>query len=177
MSTITAREYLARAGTRFNNADARLIGPELEKLRRRERISPYDVVSAARDRGNPLHTYFEWDNLVAAQEHRLAQAREMIGAIEIRVEGKARPEPLAPASVQVCVTAPVPEEAPRRRGRPPGQRSVPVLTERDEEADDLAEALCKLRQWRTRYAGLAAAFPEVAAVLAAIDALETAHVP
>lgn len=41
-------------------------------------VTPSKVVEAARDVMSPLHAEFEWDDSVAAHEHRLATARELI---------------------------------------------------------------------------------------------------
>lgn len=44
------------------------------------------VVESARDPASPLHDRFEWDDGLAAEEHRKAQARALIRSIKIRVE-------------------------------------------------------------------------------------------
>lgn len=41
------------------------------------------VVDAARDPRSSLHSYFEWDDGKAAEQHRLAQARALIRTIEV----------------------------------------------------------------------------------------------
>jgi hypothetical protein len=47
-------------------------------------VSPETIVDTAKDRKSPLHQVFEWDDNVAAQEHRLHQARQLIRTIVVR---------------------------------------------------------------------------------------------
>ena len=49
------------------------------------RLTPMEVVDAARDRGSVLHSYFTWDDAAAAQEHRIEQARQLIRGIQVVV--------------------------------------------------------------------------------------------
>lgn len=41
-------------------------------------LRPIDVVDAARPAGSVLHSQFEWDDSVAAEQYRLEQARKVI---------------------------------------------------------------------------------------------------
>lgn len=56
---------------------------ELQRLARRSRdpLPPSTVVDAARPKSSPLHDYFEWDDTIAAEQHRLSQARSLIAAV------------------------------------------------------------------------------------------------
>ncbi len=45
------------------------------------RIMPEDVVAAARSTRSPLHSHFEWDDTVAAQQYRLEQARYLLRVV------------------------------------------------------------------------------------------------
>jgi hypothetical protein len=53
---------------------------ELEQLTKRHKgiLRPYDIVEFAADPSTALHAKFEWDDEVAAHEHRLTQARHLI---------------------------------------------------------------------------------------------------
>lgn len=46
-------------------------------------LIPEQIVEAARDPASPLHEEFEWDDSVAAQQHRLNQARTLIRSIRV----------------------------------------------------------------------------------------------
>ena len=49
------------------------------------RLNPADVIEAAKDAGSPLHSWFEWDDTVAASKYRLDQARALIRSVKIEV--------------------------------------------------------------------------------------------
>lgn len=60
---------------------------ELEALyARNQRLTPADVVEAARPVGAPLHDRFEWDDEIAGEAYRLDQARSLIRRVRIRIE-------------------------------------------------------------------------------------------
>lgn len=44
-------------------------------------LQPETVVEAARPTSSPLHSRFEWDNSVAAQQYRIWQARKLIKVV------------------------------------------------------------------------------------------------
>jgi len=53
---------------------------ELERLYEANggRLTPAIVLDAAREPASPLHSSFEWDDLVAGEHHRHQQARDLI---------------------------------------------------------------------------------------------------
>jgi len=51
------------------------------KLKRE--VNPKDVLKDAADRKSPYHSFFEWNDTKAAYEHRLWQARQLLGRIKI----------------------------------------------------------------------------------------------
>jgi hypothetical protein len=64
---------------------AEIVGPELERIWKKngkQLIAP-DVVDEARPKTAVLHPCFEWDNKVAAEAHRLSQARLLIRTVRI----------------------------------------------------------------------------------------------
>lgn len=79
------KEYFSNQYARFNDEDAMVIGPELERLSREGKDSPEDVIEAARSKRNPLNGYFEWDDSKAAEKYRISQANYMIRHIEIEI--------------------------------------------------------------------------------------------
>lgn len=83
MTSITIKEYIAD-GFGFNNKDAAIIGPVLHSLSQEGGVTARDVLDAARSTNSPLHSYFEWNDRVAADEWRLIQARGMMRAIRVR---------------------------------------------------------------------------------------------
>lgn len=60
---------------------------ELHRLYERDgKLTAESTVSEASDPISPLHQYFEWDDLQAAHEHRLSQARYLIRRFEIVID-------------------------------------------------------------------------------------------
>lgn len=49
------------------------------------RFAPNDVVEAARDEDSPLHAFFEWDDSLAAEAHRVEQARRLIRSVRVEI--------------------------------------------------------------------------------------------
>lgn len=70
------------------------IQAELERIADGGRLTASGVVRRARQKSSPLHEYFEWDDSVAAHQHRLWQARQLIKRITIVREEGAPAEPM-----------------------------------------------------------------------------------
>lgn len=87
MATKEKKTYTARPNSPFPKSAASAIGRRLETIRKQhgDVLKPEHVVADAKAEASPLHAYFEWDNSKAAHEHRLAQARRIIGAVEVIV--------------------------------------------------------------------------------------------
>lgn len=58
----------------------------INKLEKAGRLTPAEVVDAARNPKSPLHAYFEWDNDRAADAYRLGQARQLIRSVKITID-------------------------------------------------------------------------------------------
>lgn len=84
MTSITIKEYIAERGSIYSNKDAAMIGPVLRSLSEQGGVTARDVLDTARSKNSPLHSYFLWDDKVAADEFRLEQARRMMRSIRIR---------------------------------------------------------------------------------------------
>lgn len=69
-------------------ADAETIGQTLARIAAENdgELRPQHVVEAARDKRNPLHKHFEWDDKKAADAYRLDQARAIIRIVRTQVE-------------------------------------------------------------------------------------------
>lgn len=84
MISITIKEYIAVEGSLYSNKDAMEIGPVLDELSKQAAVTARDVVDAARSAQSPLHEFFEWDDKIAADLHRLTVARTMLRSIKIK---------------------------------------------------------------------------------------------
>lgn len=77
----TTTSYRFKPWSRLTG-DAQKVGEELEAMRQETgTLSPAQIVEAARPKKSLLHGYFEWDNTVAAQKHREAQAAHLLRSI------------------------------------------------------------------------------------------------
>ena len=57
-------------------------------------ITAEAVVQQARDANSALHEHFEWDDTLAAEAHRLAQARVLIASVRVRIAEAPTREPI-----------------------------------------------------------------------------------
>ena len=56
---------------------------EIEKIKSKKPLTAENVLEEARNKKNPLHDYFEWDNSEAGEKWRLHQARLLINVVMI----------------------------------------------------------------------------------------------
>ena len=72
---------------------AQTAGEELQRIQQEHgEITPPLVVDEARPTESPIHEVFEWDDYLAAEQHRQHQARTLIKSIEvIKPEGDTEP--------------------------------------------------------------------------------------
>lgn len=79
--------YQWRTEYRGKRGDVNLLGKELEEIEQEKgSISANEVLERARNENSALHEYFEWDNTVAAEQHRLSQARYLIRMVVVKIE-------------------------------------------------------------------------------------------
>ena len=74
----------------FNNLEknfAKYRG-ELDRLEKKYngRLNPHDIVREASNVSNPLHTFFDWNDMTASEKWRVHQARLLLNSIKIRVQ-------------------------------------------------------------------------------------------
>lgn len=65
---------------------ANIVVNELDKIG--SDVTPIKVVEVARNSSNVLHTLFEWNDTIAAENYRVIQARRVINSIIIKTEVK-----------------------------------------------------------------------------------------
>lgn len=127
---------------------------ELEQVRQGNGgiLRPTDVVEFARDADTALHTRFEWDDTKAAEQHRLAQARQIIRCVVTVTEKNAPP-------VRAYVSL-----LPDRDDGNSYRAVTDVLRDPDLQARMVEEALRSADLWRERYERLNALRPIVDAI-------------
>ncbi len=83
-----------RPGHSVSKVNPQAVGEELERIRaERGQLLASSVVEEAQNPESPLHEAFTWDDSLAAQQHRLAQARKLIVSIRILNSPTAKPVP------------------------------------------------------------------------------------
>lgn len=148
--------YAWRPGSRVS-LDAEKAGRELENIRTTNggELTPPDVLERARSANSSLHTHFEWDDSVAAEQHRLTQAGELIRSITVDVS-RSNVEPAKHVRAFVSVE--------RETGRS-YTSTLHAMGDRELRRQVLEAAWRELLAVRQKYAGL----EELARVFAAID--------
>lgn len=84
-----------RPGAGAGGVPADQVVRELERIRKERReLTASAVVEESRPRDAVLHSAFEWDDRLAAEAHRLNQARHLIKATVQVLEDEAKPVPV-----------------------------------------------------------------------------------
>jgi hypothetical protein len=156
-----AVRYGWRPGSRVK-IDADKAGREMEDVRRQNggALTPAALLERARSSNAATHDHFEWDDAVAAEEHRLAQASELIRFITVDVSRSNIEEP-KPMRAFVSV---------EREGERSYTSTAHALSDQELRRQVLDRAWRDLEAWRERHAELT----EFAKVFAAIDQARTA---
>lgn len=133
--------YEWRSGARIS-IDAQRAGEAIDLLRDRTNgpLTPRMVVDAARPAASVLHPAFEWDDAVAAEQHRESQARYLLGSIVVRVQPRGVPEAKR-AFVSVELPDAVPSYEPRHR----------VLSDAELRSQVIRQGWTDLDAWVAKY--------------------------
>lgn len=126
---------------------AQVAGEELERIRvaHNGRLTQADVVAEAREKTNPLHKAFEWNDKRAANEYRLTQAAYIIRSITVATEGATGEEDGQPIRAFVNVT----------RDDDRSYTSVAhAMSDTELRAQVIARAWKELEDWKARHAEL-----------------------
>ncbi len=142
-------------GGEFRRHDANRIGAELARIRENlGRLTPADVVDAARNPKNPLHPLLPWDDSEAARIGREAIASRIVRSVHVVIER-------AQTSIETRAFV----------SRPVGNRERSYsLTESELSSEEgramlLRQAWLQLKSWRARFGEL----NELAQIFDAID--------
>lgn len=83
--------FKARTGSPFKKEEAQIIGETLDGIRKENGGSLKNevIVKEAKNKKNPLHEHFEWDDNVCGEKYRIQQARNITNHIveEVIVDG------------------------------------------------------------------------------------------
>lgn len=140
----------------WTKLDAQLIGSEIERLEaeHQHKLTPEEIVRAAKTERSPLHTIFEWDNQRAADRYRIEQARHLVSLIDVIIT--------KPDQTEGAVRAFVSVSGDDGRGY---VSTVHALSDPQLRQQVIARAWTELEAWRQRHAELI----EFGRIFSAID--------
>ena len=154
----------------ITSQDIKLAAFEALYERHGGRMSPRIILDEAASPSSPFHDEFIWDNEVAGEGYRLAQAAQLIrkwrGAI-LRIDQEKRV-----VHVEVVRRAQSPERQ-RGKGHDSYRTIEDIMADPDMREDMLRTVLKELNAYRKRYAQLY----ELAEVWAALDGVIEQHTP
>lgn len=151
--------YKFRSEARVSGVRAEVAGPALLTIRERHgTLTPGIVVQEARPPLHPLHRAFEWDNRVAAEEWRKAQARNLIKAIVVIQDDEPEATPIRlfvniaeeEGQFYETVAAAYADRDMRRRVLERAVRDLEAWQRRYDELSELAEVFEAARRVRRR---------------------------
>lgn len=144
--------YKWKSGAR-SPVSAQVAGEVCASLEESGNLTPQALVEVSRAEDAPLHNAFEWDDAIAAERYREAQAGYIIRSVEVVVTGSAEP-------VRAFVSVTESKAAP--------YTSIEhVMVCSDSRAMLLERARMELAAFKRKYQQLT----ELADVFAAIDSL------
>ena len=139
-----------------HRVNPQIAGEEMERIRVRQngRLEPPDLVRESANPDAPLHREFEWDDAVAAEAHRVEQARALIRHITVSMPRRDGSESPVRAFVSVI-----------RDSDRAFTSTAHALSDAELRKQVLDQAWRELEAWRNRHAELT----ELAEIFASID--------
>lgn len=88
-------KYTYRPGHKITKLSPQIVGETLEAIRKkRGKLETETVLQEAQPEDSPIHPAFEWNDAIAAKEHRKEQARKLIRSIQVIISEQTEPIPL-----------------------------------------------------------------------------------
>lgn len=134
--------YEAREGAPFNSEDAQEIGEFISRCKNKTTAGILDKIKE-----NPEHTiskYIEWDDTIAAENHRLQTVRNIVNHIEVtivKLDGK-------PKELEVAISAFKSISVNGKREYVPIND---VFKNQDWKSQIMSQAKRELENWSERY--------------------------
>lgn len=147
---------------RFYNykIDANIVGQEMEKLEKEYgEVTAQLLLDNARSKKSKLHDLFEWNDTVAAEKFRLAQATQIITALAVVYEDTTEEPKTVRAFANIGA-----------KNKGSFITMATALSDEQSRAIVLKHALEELQAFRSKYADLT----ELAEIFAGIDKLSIA---
>ena len=148
--------YEWKQGSRFS-VDATKVGREIEEIG--NSVTAEAVVDKARRKKGELHSCFEWDDSVAAEEYRLNQAREILRSLVIAVV------PSDPSEESIVIRAyehvDLGEQSDPRRAYVPTKKALNNPELRKQVIARLYSSISEAKELAEKYEHLIVQFKEV----------------
>lgn len=153
--------YFAAPDSGLDDRAAEVLGTRFMALRAAGEVSPARVVEDARPPEAPTHPFFEWDDRLAAEEYRRAQAGHYLASVYVVPDGAES----APINVRVTRVS-------RGTAEERADTRAVTLPSVDLDEDSLsAQARAELRAWHEKYGATPALRPAAVWVREALGAL------
>jgi hypothetical protein len=130
-------------------------------------LNPAHVVDEARDSSHYLHEHFEWDDSVAAESYRLAQAGALIRKVKLTIIRK----PEATKEIEISTTRAYQSRESQRTSSGGYEPIEAIMSDENKREELMQQVLRELSAYRKRYADIVA----LADVWAAIDDATELH--
>lgn len=152
-------QYSWKAGAQFpvKAEIAAVMIKNLQASLGKETINANELLDASRDENAPLHNCFEWNDTIAAENFRRAQAAHLIRSIEVKIIRNDR----EPTTIRALVN--VQSDTARRQGEYISIRRAMDVPEYRTRV--LKDALSELRSFQKKYS----IYEELADVCTAIN--------
>lgn len=151
--------YKFKNAAHLQHLNAAACGQVLEALDSQRRLTPANVVEAARPDDSPLHPGFEWNDEAAALAYRLDQARYILRSIVVLSDDNGEQ-----TSIRAFVTV-TGDESPQDKPQTVYMGIATALADPVKRDEIIVRARRELRAWRERYERI----NEFADVFAAIE--------
>tara|TARA_Y100000310_G_scaffold74364_2_gene70543 strand:+ start:782 stop:1288 length:507 start_codon:yes stop_codon:yes gene_type:complete len=157
--------YVWRPKARTAGVDAQATGECLDRVRLANggQLTPERVVGEAAKKRSPLHPHFEWDDKIAAHEHRLDQARYIIRMVAVEMDDPEEGE--EPVMIRAFVS--IPDDPDDPDGSTHFTTTVLAMSDQGQRDYVLEKAWGEIQAFKRKY-GI---YEEFAVLIAAINGM------
>lgn len=100
-------EIIPRKNSGLGKEDIAIVIGVLKKLADRDgKVTPESILAEASTDGSEIHRFFQWDDQIAAVEHRLHQARQLVRSViflPVRVDNRPKDQEFFPSPPSLSV--------------------------------------------------------------------------
>lgn len=134
------------------------IAEELKRIKKEKGLTASNVVDEAKDKKNPLHKHFEWDDKKAGRKYREHQARMLILNVEV--------EKVEDTDISRHINVSVSKDNGEKERE--YKTTVEVSENESWKKQILKQAISRIKHWQTKYKHL----QELSPIFRGIDKVE-----